>query len=51
MRQLINYVERGIDNVTSYEQVVKAQTSETVAAFARQLKASNKVEVIMTPAK
>ena len=50
MRQLINYVERGIDNVTGYEQIVKAQTPETVAAYARHLKeAGSKVEVIMTP--
>ncbi len=50
MRQLLNYVERGIDNVTGYEQIVKAQTPETVAAYARHLKeAGSKVEVIMTP--
>ena len=44
------YVERGIDEHTGYEQIVKAQTPESIAAFARQiLAAGNKVEVVMTP--
>ena len=44
------YVERGIDMCTGYEDIVKAQTPETISAFARQLvKNGNKLEVIMTP--
>ncbi len=44
------YVERGIDEHTAYEQIVKAQTPESIAAFARELlSAGNKVEVVMTP--
>ena len=47
---LNRYVERGIDSHTGYEQIVKAQTPESIAAFARQiLAAGNKVEVVMTP--
>ena len=48
---LFTYITRGIDNHTGYEDIVKAQTPETIAAFARQLlSAGNKVEVVMTPA-
>jgi zinc protease len=48
---LNRYVERGIDPHTGYIDIVKAQTPETIAAFARQiLAAGNKVEVVMTPA-
>ena len=44
------YANRGQDNVTGYEDIVKAQTPETIAAFARELmSAGNKVEVVMTP--
>ena len=44
------YANRGQDNVTGYEDIVKAQTPETIAAFARDLMSSgNKVEVVMTP--
>ena len=44
------YVNRGLDNHTGYEDIVKAQTPETIAAFARKLVAAgNKVEVVMTP--
>ena len=44
------YANRGLDNCTGYEDIVNAQTSESIAAFARQiLKAGNKVEVVMTP--
>ena len=51
MSILKSYVERGQDMYTGYEQVVKAQTPETIAAFARQLmSAGNKLEVVMTPA-
>jgi len=47
---LNDYVGRGIDNHTSYEQIVNAQTPETIAAFARQILATgNKVEVVMLP--
>ena len=46
----IGYVTRGIDDHTGYEQIVNAQTPETIAAFARQiLAAGNKVEVVMMP--
>ena len=45
------YANRGLDNHTGYEDIVKAQTPESMAAFARQLmSAGNKVEVVMTPA-
>ena len=48
---LNRYVERGIDSHTGYLDIVKSQTPETIAAFARQLfGAGNKVEVVMTPA-
>ena len=44
------YVERGMDKHTSYERIIKAQTPESIAAFARELlSAGNKVEVVMTP--
>ena len=50
MSTLIGYVTRGIDDHTGYEQIVNAQTPETIAAFARQiLAAGNKVEVLMLP--
>ena len=45
------YATRGLDNHTGYEQIVNAQTPESIAAFARQFLANgNKVEVVMTPA-
>ena len=50
MQTLISYVGRGLDDHTAYEQIVNAQTPETIAAFARQiLAAGNKVEVVMLP--
>ena len=50
MQTLISYVGRGLDDHTGYEQIVNAQTPETIAAFARQmLAAGNKVEVVMLP--
>ena len=50
MNTLITYVGRGIDDHTAYEQIVNAQTPESIAAFARQLLAAgNKVEVVMLP--
>ena len=45
-----NYACRGIDFNTGYEDIVNAQTPESIAAFARQLlSAGNKLEVVMTP--
>ena len=50
MEMLLYYVGHGLDMHTGYEDMVKAQTPETIAAFARQLlSAGNKVEVVMTP--
>jgi len=50
MSTLISYVCRGLDDHTGFEQIVNAQTPETIAAFARQmLAAGNKVEVVMMP--
>ena len=50
MSVLTEYVGRGIDDHTGYEQIVNAQTPESIAAFARQiLAAGNKVEVVMMP--
>ncbi len=46
-----SYILRGFDFNTGYEDLVKAQTPESIAAFARQLmSAGNKLEVVMTPA-
>ena len=46
------YLIHGYDGVTSYEQIVKAQTPETIAAYARQLyNAGNKIELVMSPEK
>ena len=46
------YLQFGADHVTGYEQVVKAQTPETIAAYARQLyNAGNKIELVMSPEK
>ena len=40
----------GYDRHSRYEELVNAQTPETIAAFARQLlNAGNSVEVVMTP--
>ena len=45
------YANRGLDNYTGYEDIVNAQTPESIAAFARELvKNGSKVEVVMTPA-
>ncbi len=44
------YIDPGIDYHTGYEEMINAQTPESIAAFARQvLAAGNKVEVVMTP--
>ena len=46
------YLTHGADRLTGYEQIVKAQTPETIAAFARQLyNAGNKIEIVMSPEK
>ena len=51
LQTIMFYVGRGLDDHTAYEQIVNAQTPETIAAFARQLMAAgNKVEVVMLPA-
>ena len=45
------YATRGLDLCTGYEDLVNAQTPESIAAFARQIMAAgNKIEVVMTPA-
>ncbi len=50
LRQIYNYLFTGADGHTGFEQIVNAQTPETIAAFARQLlNAGNKVEVVMLP--
>ena len=50
LNNIQQYLIYGIDDITGYEQVVKSQTPESIAAFARQiLSAGNKVEVVMTP--
>ena len=50
MDVISTYVTRGIDDHTGYEQLVNAQTPETIAAFARQLLATgNRLEVVMLP--
>ena len=47
-----DYLTHGYDGVTGYEQIVKAQTPETIAEFARQLlSAGNKIEIVMGPEK
>ena len=50
MDVISTYVTRGIDDHTGYEQIVNAQTPETIAAFARQMLATgNRLEVVMLP--
>ena len=50
MSILSNYLMYGFDQISGYEQIVKAQTPETIAAFARQLYgAGNKIELVMKP--
>ena len=52
MRAIQEYLTHGYDGVTSYEQIVKAQTPESIAEFARQLYgAGNKIELVMGPEK
>ena len=48
---ICRYVDRGIDTHSTYEQIVNAQTPESIAAFAKQLlDTNNKVEIVMLPA-
>ena len=48
---IATYANRGLDFHTGFEDIVNAQTPESIAAFARQLmSAGNKIEVVMTPA-
>ena len=50
MNNIQQYLIYGIDMMTGYDAIVKAQTPETIAAFARQLyNAGNRLEVVMTP--
>jgi zinc protease len=52
MSILQQYLMYGSDQVTGYEQIVKAQTPETIAEFARQIyNAGNKIELVMSPEK
>ena len=45
-----SYLIYGLDEHTGYEDLVKAQTPESIAAFARQLMATgNRIEIVMTP--
>ena len=49
---LDEYLTHGYDGVTGYEQIVKAQTPESIAEFARLLySAGNKIEIVMAPEK
>ena len=46
------YLINGIDSHTGYEDIVKAQTPESIAAFARLLyNAGNRIEIVMGPEK
>jgi zinc protease len=47
---IVEYLVNGIDDHTGYEDIVKAQTPESIAEFARQLmSAGNKIEIVMAP--
>ena len=49
---IVQYLVNGIDDHTGYADIVKAQTPESIAAFARQLmSAGNKIEIVMAPEK
>ena len=49
---ILDYLTHGYDGISNYEQIVKAQTPESIAEFARQLlSAGNKVEIVMGPEK
>ena len=46
------YVMYNIDEYSKYHEVVKAQTSDSIAAFARELMSTgNRVEIVITPKK
>ncbi len=46
------YLVNGVDGHTGYEDIVKAQTPESIAAFARLLyNAGNRIEIVMAPEK
>ena len=46
------YLVNGVDSHTGYEEILKAQTPELIAEFARQLySAGNKIEIVMAPEK
>ena len=50
MSNIQQYLLHGHDDMTFYEDVVRAQTPESIAAFARMLyNAGNRIEVVMTP--
>ena len=52
MSGIKEYLMHGYDGITGYEQIVKAQTPESIAQFARQLfGAGNKIEIVMGPEK
>ena len=47
---IVQYLVNGIDDHTGYADIVKAQTPESIAAFARQLmSAGNRIEIVMAP--
>ena len=51
MSQINNWREWGVDFHTDYEQMVNAQTPESIAAFVTEvLKAGNRAEIVMMPA-
>ena len=46
------YLVNGVDSHTGYEDIVKAQTPESIAEFARLVyNAGNKIEIVMAPEK
>ena len=52
MNILNEYLMYGSDQISGYEQIVKAQTPESIAAFARDVySAGNKIELVMSPEK
>ena len=49
---IMQYLVNGIDDHTGYADIVKAQTPESISAFARELmSAGNKIEIVMAPEK
>ena len=49
---IVEYLVNGVDGHTGYEDIVKAQTPESIAEFARQLlSAGNRIEIVMAPEK